>query len=121
LGVTEGRYRCHGDLLVLIVFAALRAEEILSYCSRLNSAGICIDPDQKAELILWFVISPCGRKSPVILQCGIVADWVTKNGRAWPTRGTSKLDHKRIAENTFTSKSRDLTRYLNNWAEISDL
>jgi hypothetical protein len=76
-GVTEGRYRRHGDLLVLIVFAALRAEEILNYCSRINSAAICIDPDQKAELFLLSVISHCGRKLLVILQCGIVATLVS--------------------------------------------
>jgi hypothetical protein len=47
--------------------------------------------------------------------------WVTKNGRAWLTRGISKPDQKRIAQNTFTNKGRDLTRHLNNWSEISDL
>ena len=47
--------------------------------------------------------------------------WVTKHDRAWLTRGLSKIDHERIAKGTFTSRSRDLTSYLNNWGEIRDL
>jgi hypothetical protein len=45
--------------------------------------------------------------------------WVTKHNRAWLTRGISKPDHERIAQNTFTNKSRDVTQHLNNWSEIS--
>jgi hypothetical protein len=47
--------------------------------------------------------------------------WVTKRGRAWLTRGISKLDHERIAKGTFANKSRDLTSHLNDWSEINDL
>ena len=47
--------------------------------------------------------------------------WVTKHETAWLTRGISKQHQQSIATNTFSDKSRDLTRHLNDWALIEGL
>ena len=47
--------------------------------------------------------------------------WVTESERCWEARGLSKPDGLKIAENTFESKSRDLTAYLNNWEMVRAL
>jgi hypothetical protein len=47
--------------------------------------------------------------------------WVTKQQRAWLTRGISKADQERIANNAFEDKSRDVTAHLNDWSAIRSL
>jgi hypothetical protein len=47
--------------------------------------------------------------------------WVTKKNRAWLTRGVTKADQERIANNTFEEKNRDVTPYLNDWSAIAEL
>jgi hypothetical protein len=47
--------------------------------------------------------------------------WVTKKNRAWLTRGISKDDQTKIAENAFHHSVRELTPQLNNWALIEKL
>jgi len=48
--------------------------------------------------------------------------WVTEGpARAWLTRGLSKADQQRIADNSFESSIRDLTDCLNNWSAIKSL
>ena len=48
--------------------------------------------------------------------------WLTKHSsRAWLTRDTSKQDRQKIAEDTFENRTRDLTRYLNDWSFVRNL
>jgi hypothetical protein len=51
-------------------------------------------------------------------QCYV---WVTKQGRAWLTRGIASRDQEQIAKNTFKNSARDITRHLNDWSAIRDL
>jgi hypothetical protein len=47
--------------------------------------------------------------------------WVTAQGRAWLTRGLTRVDHQRIADGTFGNAGRDMTRYLNDWSAVRKL
>jgi hypothetical protein len=47
--------------------------------------------------------------------------WLTKQQRAWLTRGLKKEDQDRIARGTFVDQNKDLTKYLNNWSAIKSL
>lgn len=47
--------------------------------------------------------------------------WVTGGNRCWETRGLARTDQMRVAEDTFTHRDRDLTRWLNNWSVIDRL
>jgi hypothetical protein len=49
--------------------------------------------------------------------------WVTQDrpARAWLTRGLSKADQQRIADNSFKNSIRDLTQCLNDWSAIKSL
>jgi hypothetical protein len=45
--------------------------------------------------------------------------WLTKAGKVYETRGLSKDDQRRIAENRYESPpERDFTQFLNNWAGL---
>jgi hypothetical protein len=45
--------------------------------------------------------------------------WLTKAGKVYETRGLSKDDQRRIAEDRFDGASeRDFTRFLNNWSAL---
>jgi hypothetical protein len=46
---------------------------------------------------------------------------VTEEGRAWLTRGLSKADQQRIADNSFENVTRDLTKHLKDWSAIKHL
>ena len=46
--------------------------------------------------------------------------WLTKQERAWLTRGLKRGDQDKIAEGTFQHEDRDLTKYLN-WRAIESL
>jgi hypothetical protein len=41
--------------------------------------------------------------------------WVTRSGKCWETRGLGKSDLKAVCDDSFTSKSRDFTDFLNRW------
>jgi hypothetical protein len=47
--------------------------------------------------------------------------WVTKNGRAWLTRGLEKRDQQRIAQGAFDDEQREISNQLNMWSEIEAL
>jgi hypothetical protein len=43
--------------------------------------------------------------------------WLTKVGKVYETRGLSRNDRKRVAEDRFDdAPERDFTRFLNNWS-----
>jgi len=47
--------------------------------------------------------------------------WVTEHKRCWETRGLQREDQLRVAEGRYSDPSRDLTKWLNNWAPIARL
>jgi hypothetical protein len=49
--------------------------------------------------------------------------WVTqaKPARCWETRGLKKADEDSIADDSYSNRIRELTKYLNNWKPIARL
>ena len=47
--------------------------------------------------------------------------WVTRQERAWLTRGLSKEEQLKISANTYENPARELTAELNNWSRIAKL
>ena len=47
--------------------------------------------------------------------------WVTEHKRCWETRGLQREDQLRLADGRYRDASRDLTKWLNNWAPVARL
>lgn len=47
--------------------------------------------------------------------------WITKTRRCWETRGLARSDQLEVANDTYRTKSRDFTRFLNDWSCIKNL
>jgi hypothetical protein len=45
--------------------------------------------------------------------------YVTKKNKCWETRGLGIRDQVLVAENMYSNKQRDFTKYLNNWALVT--
>jgi hypothetical protein len=47
--------------------------------------------------------------------------WVTKSSQCWETRGLKTEEQSLVAQGKFSDKSRNLSKYLNNWSRIEAL
>jgi hypothetical protein len=47
--------------------------------------------------------------------------WVTEDDRCWETRGLNKADQVRIANGEYRHRTRDFSRWLNNWGPVKQL
>jgi hypothetical protein len=47
--------------------------------------------------------------------------WVTEKGRCWETRGLKRKTLVAIAQDEYSNKARDFSKYLNNWSVLQTL
>jgi hypothetical protein len=47
--------------------------------------------------------------------------WVTEKNKCWETRGAKKKEQILIANNNYSNKDRDFTKYLNAWEQIKKM